>query len=211
MVARMSQWNEPQGDPYGQTRNNPAYGQQPPPPGYPQQPGYAPQGYGQPGMGPRGPYVPPNPDSFGIVGTVMALLGGVVLVVSFTALEWFADFGGTQSGGSVSFGDVSNVVGNSSAAKGFASAYFGWLAWLFVIVVVVAGVLASVPSPALRVFRIIGVVVGFAAAGLSFLAIQLFDNSSYLDYLKHARIGFYFAVIGFVVAGIGAAIGPRHV
>jgi hypothetical protein len=210
----MSQWNEPPADPYGQTRHNPAPGQQPgyPPqqPGY-GQPGYGQPGYGQPGMGPRGPYPPQNADSFGIVGTVMALLGGVVLVVSLTALDWFADFGGTRSGGNATFGDVSDVVGNSSAAKGFASAYFGWLAWVFVIVVVIAGVLASVPSPALRVFRIIGVVVGFAAAGLSFLAIQLFDNTSYLEYLKHARIGFYFAVIGFVVAGIGAAIGPRHV
>lgn len=203
----MSQWNEPQRDPYGQTS---AYGQQPgypapAQPGYPQQPGYPPQ----PGMGPRGPYPPPNAETFGIAGTVMALLGGIMLVVSFTALDWFAHI--TGGNGNASFGDISDIIGNNSAAKGFASAYFGWLAWLFLIVVVIAGVLSSVPSPAMRIFRIIGVVVGFAAAGLSFLAVQLSDSGSYLDYLKDARIGFYFAVVGFVVAGIGAAIGPRHV
>ncbi len=138
---------------------------------------------------------------------MLALLGGVVLVVSFTALTWFSAF--PNSG---TFSAIHKVVGHSGSA-GFASAYFGWLAWVFLIVVVVAGVLSSVPSPALRVFRIIGVVVGFAAAGLTFLAIKISASSSpaYSEYLKHARIGFYFAVAGFLLAGIGAAIGPRHV
>lgn len=177
----MTQWNAPQGDPRG-------------------------PGYGQPH---GAPYAPPvNTDSFGIVGTVLALLGGVILIVSFTALDWFS--GSIPGGGnaSLSFSDISD---RSASLTGFASAYFGWLAWLFLIVVVIAGVLASVPSPALRAFRIVGAVVGFAAAGLTFLAIKLGDGLSYTEILKNASIGFYFAVVGFVVAGIGAAIGPRRV
>ncbi len=177
----MTQWNAPQGDPRG-------------------------QGYGQPQ---GAPYAQPaNTDTFGIVGTVLALLGGVILIVSFTALDWFSQSvsgGGTAS---LSFSDISD---RSDSLTGFASAYFGWLAWLFLIVVVVAGVLASVPSPALRAFRIVGVVVGLAAAGLTFLAIKLGDGPSYTDFLKNTSIGFYFAVVGFVVAGIGAAIGPHKV
>jgi hypothetical protein len=194
----MTQWNPPQGGPSGQ-------------PGYGGQPQYGQSGYGQSGYGPPAgaKYGPPaNTDSFGIVGTVLALLGGVVLVVSFTALTWFSAF--PNSG---TFSAIHDVVSKDSHAAGFTSAYFGWLAWVFLIVVVVAGVLSSVPSPALRVFRIIGVVVGFAAAGLTFLAIKISASGSpaYSEYLKHARIGFYFAVAGFLLAGIGAAIGPRRV
>ncbi len=197
----MTQWNQPQGG-----------GQYERPGGYQQQPGYGQPGYGQPGYGQPG-YAPPpghspygTSDSFGIVGTVMALLGGVALVVSFTALTWFADFPNDGT-----FGSVHDLIGkNDSSANGFASAYFGWLAWVFLIVVVIAGVLASVPSPALRIFRIIGIVVGLAAAGLSFLAIKLGDGD-YTQYIKHARVGFYLAVVAFIIAGIGAAIGPRKV
>jgi hypothetical protein len=193
----MTQWNAPDSDPYRQQPQGyqPGYGQ----PAY-GQPGYGQPGYGQPGYG-----APPAGDSFGIAGTVMALLGGILLIVAFTAIDWFGN-------PTLSFSDVGNGLDAAGDnANGFASAYFGWLAWLFLVVVVVAGVLSSVPTPALRAFRIIGTVVGFAAAGLSFLAVQLSDHNSYLYYLKHARVGFYFAVIGFLIAGIGAAIGPRRV
>jgi hypothetical protein len=206
----MTQWNPPDGEP----RGSQGYGQQP---GYGQpgygQPGYRQPGYGQPGYAaaPGAAYgAPGGGDSFGIAGTVLALLGGVVLVVSFTALDWFSAFQGGSGG--ESFGQVGDLVDQPSAA-GFASAYFHWLAWVFLIVVVIAGVLSSVPSPALRVFRIIGTVVGLAAAGLTFLAIKLGNSgvTPYTEYLKHARVGFYFAIVGFLLAGIGAAIGPRRV
>ena len=78
-------------------------------------------------------------------------------------------------------------------------------------VAVLAAVGSSFPSPALRALRVLGVVTAFAAAGLSFLAIQLTDSRGYVDWLKDARIGFYLAVVGFVLIGIGAAIGPRKV
>jgi hypothetical protein len=141
-------------------------------------------------------------DSFGIAGTVLALLGGILTVVAFTAVNWF-------SGSNTTFGDISDRLGGN--ASGFATAYFNWLGWVFLVVAVVAGVLSSVPTPALRVFRIIGTVVGFAGAGLTFLAIDLANGTSYSQYIEHARLGFYFAVIGLALAGVGAAIGPRRV
>lgn len=207
----MTQWNTPQDDPYGQQpgySRQPGYSQQPghPQQGYRQQPAYGQQGYGQRGYGQPGGPVAPS-DSFGIAPTVLALLGGILVVVAFTAVNWL-------TGASSGFTDIHDRLGAAgNGAAGFASAYFSWLAWAFLIVAVVAGVLSSVPTPALRVFRIIGVVVGFAAAGLTLLAIKLSDSSviPYTQYLKHARLGFYFAVIGFLLAGIGAAIGPRHV
>ncbi|MGI8677304.1 MAG: hypothetical protein ACR2LX_01170 [Jatrophihabitans sp.] len=195
----MTQWNEPQGRDPRFEQPTAQYGRE--------QPGQPPYG-AQPGRrGPQGP----NPfgtegnEQFGIVGMVLGLLGGVVLIVSFTALDWY-------KGSNSSFSGVHDRLnGAGDAAKGFAAAYFSWFAWTFLIVSVLAAVGSSFPSPALRAARVIGVVTAFAAAGLSFLAVQLADQPSYLDYLKNARIGFYLAVIGFVLVGIGAAIGPRKV
>jgi hypothetical protein len=191
----MTQWNAPQGgrDPYGE--------------GAPGHDPYAQPaaGYGQPGQYPDAGYGQPSPfqqsQSYGIVGTVLTLLGGICVVVALTGLNWFK--------GGVSFSDLHDAASNDKLS-GFASAYFGWLAWTFLIVVVIAGVLASAPTPALRIFRIIGIVVGLAAAGLSFLAVDYRNAGNYSDYLSNARVGFYLAVFGFLLAGIGAGIGPKR-
>ena len=190
--------------PYGQ----PPYGQ--PPSGQPpyQQPQYG-QPYGQAGYGrpsgygppPTNPFGPESNETFGITGAVLGLLGGVAGVVALTAVEWF---GGRF--GSLMFGDVRSHLGTT----GFATAYYGWLAWAFLIIGVVCAVLSGFPNPALRVLRIIGVVIGFAAAGLSFLALQANDGVRYLTYLGAARVGFYLALVAYILIGIGAAYGPRR-
>ena len=181
----MTQWNQPPGGDQG---------------------GYGPPEYGQPGYGQPAPsYDQPSAfersQSYGIVGTVLTLLGGIAVLVSFTALDWFKN--------GITFGDLHDQA-SADQLSGFASVYFGWLGWVFLIIVVIAGVLASVPTPALRICRIIGIVIGLAAAGLSFLAIQLNSAQAYSTYLKDARIGFWLAVVGFLFAAIGAGIGPRR-
>jgi hypothetical protein len=61
--------------------------------------------------------------------------------------------------------------------------------------------------------------VALAALVITFVAIKFFNSkagqissefSGYGTYLKHARLGFYFALAAFLLAGIGAAIGPRR-
>ena len=185
----MTQW-DPQGEPTRQYRRDPAanpYAQAPPP----QQPQH------------QNPFGTEGNDQFGIASMVFSLLGGILLIVCLTALEWFD--------GGATFGDVRDGVKNSGAAAGFASAYFGWFAWTFLLISVAAAIGASFPSPALRALRVIGVVPAFSAAGLSFLAVQVTSGRSYTDWLGDARIGFYLAVLGFVLIGVGAAIGPRRV
>jgi len=204
----MSQWNDPQGRQPESWEVQPTQylppGQQQP---YPQQQQpYAQQQYGYPqGQPPRlNPFGAQSNEAFGIAGTVCALLGFVVLVVAFTALDWFK--------GGISFGDVhDSVTADNANATGFATAYFGWLAWTFAIVAVLAAVGSCFPSPAVRALRITGVVIGIAAAGLSFLALNVSDAASYSDWIKNARAGFYLAVGGYLLAAVGAAIGTRRV
>ncbi len=203
----MSQWDDPQNDRTRRLPRQPQYGQQP---GY-EQPGYQQPGYQPPpGQRPRfadttaNPFGAASDQAFGIVSTVLALLGGIVGIVALTGLDWFKN--------GVSFSDTNDVLNSAGdRANGFASAYFSWLAWAFLIIAVIAAVAASFPSPALRIVRVIGVVVGIAAAGLSFLALQFGDFVSYTDVLKSARVGFYLLVVAFLLIGVGAGIGPRKV
>jgi hypothetical protein len=199
----MSQWDDPQNN---QTRRLPRQ------PQYGQQPGYEQPGVQQPPPGPRprftdstaNPFGAASDQAFGIVSTVLALLGGIVGIVALTGLDWFKN--------GVSFSDTHDALNTEGdRANAFASAYFGWLAWTFLIIAVIAAVAASFPSPALRIARVIGVVVGIAAAGLSFLALQFGDFVSYTDVIKNARVGFYLLVLAYLLVGVGAGIGPRKV
>ena len=214
----MSEYRPDETAPYGQPpyRGEPQYGEKSPygQPQYGQQPSYGQPQYGQqspygqsqygqrPGYGrPANPFGPESNDTFGITGAVLGLLGGIAGIVALTSVEWF---GGSQLG-SLTFGDVQNL-----GTMGFASAYFSWLAGAFLIIVAICAVLSSFPNPAVRVLRIIGVVIGFAAAGLSFLALQVNQARPYTTYLVGARVGFYLLVIAYVLIGIGAAYGPRR-
>lgn len=188
----MTQWNSSDGeDPYGPR----GYGAPESPPGY------APRADGQPpSVYSDRPSAFERSRSYGIAGTVLTLLGGLAVLASFTVLDWY-------------HGASFSEIGNSNlSASGLPNAYFGWLGWACLVVTVIAGILASVPTPAVRIFRIIGIVVGIAGAGLTFLAIDFSGgNTAYSQYIKNAQFGFYLAVGGFLLAGIGAGIGPRRV
>ncbi|WP_375484120.1 hypothetical protein [uncultured Jatrophihabitans sp.] len=206
---------------YGQSPyGGPQYGQ----PGYGQpgygQPQYAPPGYGapqygRPGYGAGYGGYGPQRQSFGIVGAALAALGAIALVIAFTATHWYKD------GGDSSFSKVKDQVDaydKVGAAAGVAKAYFGWLAWVLLVVVVLVAVAANLPSPAAVALRIIGAVLGAAGILITFLAIKLVDASKipggggpdYTDYLKHTGPAFYLALGGFLLAAVGALIGPRR-
>lgn len=213
----------PYGGPqYGQ----PGYG--PPPQGQPGYgaPGYGAAGYGAPGYGASqygrpgygsgyGGYGPQR-QSFGIVGAALAALGAVALIVAFTATHWYKDSGDSSFSKVKDQVDAYDKVG---AATGVAKAYFGWLAWVLLVAVVLVAVAANLPSPAAVALRIIGAVIGAAGILLTFLAIKLVDGSKvpggnapdYSDYLKHTGPAFYLALGGFLLAAVGALIGPRRV
>ncbi len=140
---------------------------------------------------------------FGVVGATLAGIGAVLLVIAFTAVNWR---GGAASS---TFGDLGNTLDVNGAANGVAHNYFGWLGWLLAVLVVTVAILANLPSAASGPLRALGAVGAAAAIAVTFFAINLYsDHSGYFDYLKDARLGFYFALAGFLLAGIGAMVGP---
>lgn len=154
---------------------------------------------------PVNPFGAAADDRFGIAGIATGLLGAIAVLVALTGLDWFSG----PTTGTVGFSDLHDIAENGGFSD-FGKVYFGWLAWVFFIVVVVAVILAAFPSPALRAFRAIGVVVGVAAAGLAFLAIKPDGNAGYADILGDSSVGFWLAVAGFLLAAVGAGIGAQR-
>lgn len=189
----------------------PQYGQPPATPGWNE----ADQGYGPTAGGPgRGygagstPYVAGTGggNSIGVVGSLLAVIGAAAIIVAFTAVNWFSDFGTKNH-----FSDLHKIT-NTTFGAGVAKAYFGWLGWVLLAVTVILALAANVPSAAAAALRPLGAVVALVSIGLTFWAIKLSSAGTpgYSEYLKHARVGFYLAVAGFLIAGIGALIGPHR-
>lgn len=168
--------------------SGPGYGQQPPQHGQPANP------YGR----------SPVTYEFGVVGSVVAAVGAILVVIAFTATDWF-NFTPSH------LGDVKDQLDvGGSAASGLAKAYFGWLGWLLLVVVMVLAIIANIPTPAAQAFRALGGVLAAIAVAITFFAINLAPGISYSQSIKNSRIAFYLALGGLLLAGIGALIGPRR-
>jgi len=191
---------------------------------YPQQANYPqqPSGYGyQPGApswgGGYGTREQARP-SVGIIGLIGAAVGAVLLILGATALAWYK-IRGADGKFSDLHSDVKDAPG--AAGLGLAKAYFGWLAWVLLALVVIAAVMASLPiGSSGLVFRIVAPVVGVLGLVLTLLA-----SNNYWDKLKdqfqaagiddvglfkHSQIGLYLMLAGFLIAGIAGVFGPRR-
>jgi hypothetical protein len=138
-----------------------------------------------------------------VAGTVLTVLGGAAVLVAFVGLNWLPQHNSTLS-------DVHDrLTGLGHFASGMSELYFAWLAWVLFGALLVVAVLANLPVPGSRVLGLFGTVLALAAIALSFWALNLLTTGhpGYSDYLRNARGGFYVAVSGFLVMGLGAAIG----
>jgi hypothetical protein len=159
----------------------------------------------------------PGPSlGFGVVGALIAAVGAVTVIVAFSALDWFTKNSITRgSNAHTHFSDIHQLLNVADTiAAGTAKVYFAWLGWALLVVVAAFALLANLPSPLTNAFRIVGAIAAAAAIAVTFAAIKLVDTSAsaadYSDFLKHASIGFYAAVAGFLLIGVGAVVGPTH-
>jgi flagellar biosynthesis protein FlhB len=160
--------------------------------------------------------IDPGPSQdFGQVSFLITIVGAALVILAFTVINWF------QGSTSSSFRNIHKTMNEANAAgiksEVVAKAYFSWLAWVLLAVVLICALLAAVPTIG-GPFRIVGPLSAVAAIALTFVAIKLFKDTTQLDasyrgytqYLKHARVAFYLAVGGFLLMGVGAVIGPRR-
>jgi hypothetical protein len=202
---------------YGQPTYDQPYGQAAPP-GY-TQPGYGQPAADQPGYGqtygaPVATWSPPPPAyggygsaprrTFGVIGAILAIVGGAALVVGFTAVAWYS-----AGGRDIKYQALHDAM-QLPGADSFGKLYFTWLGWALIAASVVIALLANVPTGAAATLRLLGLVVGIGSAVVTIFALKT-GIGSFADVFKHTAVGLYLVLAGFVVAGIGAAVGPRRV
>jgi hypothetical protein len=143
----------------------------------------------------------------GTAGLGVTLAGGVLVLLAFTTLDWLS-FRGDSTFAQI----TARVHVMGPYASGLAIAYFNWLGWVAFGVVLVVAVLAALPTSHSTPLRVIGLLLGVGAAVLTFWSIKLSATSapSWSDTLSSQRLGFYAAVVGFLLMGAGAALGPSR-
>lgn len=179
-------------------------------------------------------------ERLGIVGLVVALVGGVLGVLAFTVLPWLQqddnsnDFQARSSDST--FGKLHTRLDglqhyvrlpqvSDRVHLGVAPTYFSWLGWVLLALAFVLAVLAVAPlgRGVAVLLRPAAAVVALAGLGLTFWAIDLFTydvslaryfgarSASFGQYLGHGFLGFWAALAAFLLVGIGALFGPRRV
>ncbi len=149
----------------------------------------------------------------GAPGLALTALGGLMVVVSFTVLGWYSASGGVDTVGAIGFGEL-HAQTRSFDAPQLARDYFAWLSWVLLLATIGMGIEANLPSRSSGSFRVLGFVSGCVGAGVTYLALHslwgaLADRyGADVGVFRHASLGLWVALAGFVLAGLGAALGP---
>jgi hypothetical protein len=213
--------NQPGGQPqwggYPGSASYPQQGQ----PGYAGQEGYQQGGYQQGGYQQagyqQGAYSYPQQtwgarrrETVGVIGLIGGAVGAALLIVSFTALAWYRIIGRD-----IKFSDIHKSL-NEPGAPAFPKAYFGWLGWVLLALVVVSAVLASLPiGSAALTFRIVAPATGLVGIIVTLLALNNYWDKANnvlgdVGVFKHSAAGLYLTLIGFLIAGVAGVSGPRR-
>ena len=160
--------------------------------------------------------VPRRPDTrtVGALGVTLVVVGIVLVVLAVASLQWYrVDAGVDVAGSGFTFRDLQQNADQLNAPV--AAAYFNWLALSLGLCGAVIGVLANVPSVAANVLRLLGFLIGIAGVvGTYYALAQLFYAQRAAGGASHgvfhnATYGVWCAFAGFLVAAVGATIGPR--
>jgi hypothetical protein len=153
-----------------------------------------------------------------VSGVVLVLAGAVLVLVSFGLLDWYdvPARNTADATGEITFG----ALHSSSAQVGgtaLATAYFGWLAWLLLIGLIIAGVAGNLPFGTIDPFRVAGFLFGTLGATATYFAVaQLHNAQVSAGAEKHSVFynstwGLWAALLGFALGALGAVLGARTV
>lgn len=147
-----------------------------------------------------------QPRAIGVPGILVVTLGVVLILIAFTTQNWYAASSHVDSAGDVGFAELHRLA--SVSGGGLSRAYFGWLAWVLILAAIVVGFLANVPSPASIGLRAVGLLLGLIGAAGTYAALHGVVPGG--DVFHNADAGIWLAVVGYLVTGVGAALGPRR-
>ncbi|MDT4907682.1 MAG: hypothetical protein QOF87_3090 [Pseudonocardiales bacterium] len=148
--------------------------------------------------------------SMGTRGIALVLIGALALLISFTVLEWYPGSSQPSAVAHIRFADL-HQASDFDLAPVLSGAYFGWLAWVLLLLVIAVGFAANVPTQASGVLRILGAAIGLGGVVATYYALAGLSRRNEGDYpLHNASAGIWLALAGFLIAGLGAALGPMR-
>ncbi|MFN2563196.1 MAG: hypothetical protein ABR571_18125 [Jatrophihabitans sp.] len=149
-----------------------------------------------------------------LTAVLLVLLGAGLVLVAFRYLDWYQVPHRADSAGKVTFATLHSNADQLSGV-GTATAYFDWLAWLLLILLIGVGIAANLSAPLTDALRVAGFLLGVLGAAATYLAVaQLHDAQVAAGAPKHSVFynsswGLWAAFIGYLAAAAGAALGPR--
>jgi hypothetical protein len=147
-----------------------------------------------------------------VPGVLLVLIGAGLVLLSFRFLHWYDVPATHDTSGDVTFSKL-HTSADQLGGAGVATAYFGWLAWVLLLVGIVVGVAANVPSPAADLLRVAGFLFGLlGVAGTYYALAQHFNATGSTHSVFHnSTWGLWAVLVGFGLTAVGAALGPRRV
>jgi hypothetical protein len=146
----------------------------------------------------------------------LVLAGTALLIVSFRVLDWYSVAQHVADRPSrITFGTLHGNADQLTGA-GAAPVYFDWLAWALLVAVLALGVAANLPLSLADPLRVLGFLAGVVGLAATYFAIAQLHNAQVAAGAQKHNVffnstwGMWAAFIGFALAGIGAALGPRH-
>ena len=147
------------------------------------------------------------PARVGVVGVALMVAGAVMVLVSFTAADWYEGTRGADSVGPRTFGSLHTLT-KYPGTPAVPHAYFSWLAWVLLIASIILALGANLPTAYANHLRVLGALVGMVGAGATYVAIEQPHQGTSGSAFDNASAGIWLALLGFLLAGAGAAIGP---
>jgi hypothetical protein len=167
-----------------------------------------------------------------VPGAVFVATGTVLVLAAFTVLQWFRDGAGffAGAGSNTTFGDLGDVLDLRRAqfarkglskyvSFGASQPYFAWFGWTLLLAAVLAGGLAVSRFGRRWILRWFGAVVAVTGIAVTLLALNLVtvegnapnnaDLPNYGQYIAHAGLGAWAALVGFLLIAVGALLPHR--
>jgi hypothetical protein len=141
------------------------------------------------------------------------VIGAIMLLLSFTTLDWYPGSQGADALHGISFTDLHHNLG-ALLAPAATKVFFGWASWLLLILLIIVGFGANLPISAANELRVLGLFLGLVGAAFTYYALSEYMRAL-RDHgggsggaLDNAQAGIWLALIGYLLAGAGAMIGP---
>ncbi len=144
------------------------------------------------------------------VGVGVAALGGLLLLIAFSGVAWYS------RGDTTTNVHKLTAIASKHPDAGLAHAYFGGLCWLLILAVVAFGVAACLlTGPVSRILALVALLLGIVGIWATLTALEPIKAAlrsvgyRQVGIFKYTSIGLWFALAGFVLAGMAGLFRRR--